>query len=65
MRHDRDVMLMNLRISLGIFLLLEAEFGHINLLVTKDLNGLSNGVFLVRVSQWEFKMFANALIIRE
>ena len=65
MWHDRDVVLMNPRISLDIFLLLEPEFGHINLLVTKDLNGLSNGVFLVGVSQWEFKMFANALIIRE
>lgn len=65
MWHDRDVVLMNPRISLDIFLLLEPEFGHINLLVTKDLNGLSNEVFLVRVSQWEFKVFANALIVRE
>ncbi|OAK93952.1 hypothetical protein IQ06DRAFT_235221 [Phaeosphaeriaceae sp. SRC1lsM3a] len=63
--HDRDVILMNPHISLDVFLPPEPEFGHVNLLVTRDRNGLNNGVFFVRVSEWSLKMFASALSVRE
>lgn len=63
--HDRDTVLMNPQIPLDIFVPPEENFAHINLLVTKDRNGLNNGVFMVRVSQWAMKMFASALSIRE
>lgn len=63
--HDRDVILMNPHIPLGAFLPPEEDFGHVNLLVTRDRNGLNNGVFFVRVGEWSLKMFASALSIRE
>ncbi|CAI6341079.1 unnamed protein product [Periconia digitata] len=65
MWHDRDTVLMNPQIPLDIFVPPEANFSHINLLVTKDRNGLNNGVFMIRVGQWAMKLFASALSIRE
>lgn len=62
--HDRDTLLMNPRIPLGIFLPPLGLEG-VNLVVTNDRNGLNNGVFFVRVSEWSFKMFASALSLRE
>jgi hypothetical protein len=55
--HDRDTIVMNPHIPLDAFLPPEPEFAHINLLVTKDRNGLNNGVFFVRVSEWGLKMY--------
>ncbi|ORX96856.1 hypothetical protein BCR34DRAFT_607508 [Clohesyomyces aquaticus] len=63
--HDRDTVLMNPQIPLDIFLPPEPQFSNIHLLVTNDRHGLNNGVFLIRVSQWAFKLFASALSIRE
>ncbi|KAF1919333.1 hypothetical protein BDU57DRAFT_426411, partial [Ampelomyces quisqualis] len=63
--HDRDTVVMNSNIPLSMFLPPESDFGHINLIVTRDRNGLNNGVFFVRVSQWALKMFASTLSIRE
>jgi hypothetical protein len=63
--HDRDTILMIPNIPLEIFLPPEANFSYINLLLTRDKNGMNNGVFLVKVNHWDFKMFANALSIRE
>jgi hypothetical protein len=63
--HDRDTIVMNPNIPLDIFLPPEPEFAHVNILVTKDRNGLNNGVFFVRVNQWALKMFASALSIKE
>ncbi|KAF2652599.1 glycosyltransferase family 34 protein [Lophiostoma macrostomum CBS 122681] len=63
--HDRDTVLMNPQIPLDIFVPPEPEFNNIHMLVTKDRNGLNNGVFMMRVSQWSFKLFASALSIRE
>lgn len=64
--HDRDTILVNPQIPLNIFVPPEEKgFGHVNLLVTKDRNGLNNGVFMVRVGQWAVKMFASVLSIRE
>ncbi|KAF2714387.1 glycosyltransferase family 34 protein [Pleomassaria siparia CBS 279.74] len=65
MWHDRDVILMNPQLPLAIFVPPEPDFGHVHMLVTNDSNGLNNGVFLCRVSQWSFKLFASALSIRE
>jgi hypothetical protein len=61
---DRDTILMNPRIPLSVFLPPKG-FEHINLLVTRDRNGLNNGVFFVRVHASSFKLFASALSIRE
>lgn len=63
--HDRDTVLMNPQLPLDIFVPPEPEFSHIHLIVTNDRNGLNNGVFMVRVNQWAFKLFASALSIRE
>ena len=63
--HDRDTILMNPQVPLDIFLPPSPEFDHIQLLVTNDRNGLNNGVFMVRVGQWAFKMLASALSVRE
>ena len=63
--HDRDTILMNPNVPLEMFLPPEPEFGHVNLLVTSDKNGLNNGVFLVRINQWALKLLASALSIRE
>ena len=65
MWHDRDTVLMNPQIPLDIFVPPEPQFSNIHLVVTNDRNGLNNGVFMVRVSQWAFKLFASALSIRE
>ncbi|KAF2251778.1 glycosyltransferase family 34 protein [Trematosphaeria pertusa] len=65
MWHDRDTVLMNPQIPLDIFVPPEPDFSHIHMLVTNDRNGLNNGVFMVRVGQWAFKLFASALSIRE
>ena len=65
MWHDRDTVLMNPQIPLEIFIPPEPEFSNIHLLVTNDRNGLNNGVFIARVNQWVFKLFASALSIRE
>ncbi|PSN60102.1 hypothetical protein BS50DRAFT_507207 [Corynespora cassiicola Philippines] len=65
MWHDRDTVLMNPQIPLDIFVPPESQFSNIHLVVTNDRNGLNNGVFMVRVSQWAFKLFASALSIRE
>lgn len=59
---------MNPNVPLDVFLPSEGPdggFGHINLLVTRDRNGLNNGVFFIRVSDWSIKMFASALSVRE
>lgn len=36
----------------------------VNLLVTNDYNGLNNGVFIVRVSEWAVKLFTCVLAFR-
>jgi hypothetical protein len=62
--HDRDTVLMNPQIPLHIFVPPKG-FDHIELVVTRDKNGLNNGVFVVKIGQWAFKMFASALSMRE
>ncbi|KAF2023542.1 hypothetical protein EK21DRAFT_118663 [Setomelanomma holmii] len=45
---DRDTIIMNPDIALGVFLTPEPAFAHINLISTRDRNGLNNGVFFAR-----------------
>lgn len=52
------------KIPLSIFLP-PRGFEHVNLVVAKDRNGLTNGVFFFKVGQWSTKMFASALSVRE
>ncbi|RDW65214.1 hypothetical protein BP5796_09906 [Coleophoma crateriformis] len=55
---DADLVLMNPNIPLDIFLPPEPEFKHIDVLVTKDVNGLNNGVFAVRVNANAARLFS-------
>ncbi|KAF2202345.1 hypothetical protein GQ43DRAFT_392364 [Delitschia confertaspora ATCC 74209] len=63
--HDRDTVIMNPQIPLDIFLPPEDKFPDINLICNNDRNGLNNGVFLLRISDWSFKLFAAALSLHE
>ncbi|KAJ9498896.1 hypothetical protein LTR99_005022 [Exophiala xenobiotica] len=49
---DGDIVLMNPKIPLEIFLPPEDKWGHIHALVTNDHRGLNNGVFFLRVHEW-------------
>lgn len=60
---DADTMILNRRIPLETFLP-PPEMSHVHLIVTKDWNGLNNGVFYLRVSQWNIEMLAAALAYR-
>ncbi|KAF3928596.1 hypothetical protein AA313_de0202730 [Arthrobotrys entomopaga] len=58
--HDADLVLMNSQIPLETFLP-PAEFSHINMIVTNDLNGLNNGVFFIRVHEWCITILAASM----
>jgi hypothetical protein len=49
---DVDILLMNPKIPLEIFLPPPATYPSINCLVTDDHRGLNNGVFFLRVDHW-------------
>lgn len=57
---DADTVVMNPLIPLSLFLppAEDEEFGDVNFLVTKDDNGLNNGVFFVRVSASSVELFS-------
>lgn len=60
--HDADVVLLNHLIPLESFLPPDGDrWAHVNLIVTNDLGGLNDGVFLVRVCEWSVRLFAAAL----
>ncbi|KAI2482339.1 galactosyl transferase GMA12-MNN10 family protein [Pyrenophora tritici-repentis] len=63
--HDRDTILTNPNIPFSIFLPPEQKFSYVNLVVTKDRNGLNNGVFLIRVNEWSVRFLAACLSLRE
>ncbi|RMZ69818.1 galactosyl transferase GMA12 MNN10 family [Pyrenophora seminiperda CCB06] len=64
--HDRDTILTNPNVPLDIFLPPpNSKFSHVNLVVTKDRNGLNNGVFFIRVNEWSVRFFAACLSLRE
>lgn len=48
MWHDRDVVLMNPAIPLNVFLPPEEGYGHVNIVIAKDRNGLNNRVFFCK-----------------
>lgn len=49
---DGDIVLMNPKIPLEIFLPPDDDWNHIHALVTNDHRGLNNGVFFLRVHEW-------------
>eukprot|EP01102_Stenamoeba_stenopodia_P020065 TRINITY_DN7706_c0_g1_i2.p1 TRINITY_DN7706_c0_g1~~TRINITY_DN7706_c0_g1_i2.p1 ORF type:complete len:351 (-),score=70.20 TRINITY_DN7706_c0_g1_i2:41-1093(-) len=55
---DTDTMIMNPRISLDEILSdslkTEAEWKDVNLIISKDWNGINAGVFLIRNSSWSY-----------
>ncbi|KAK5014422.1 hypothetical protein LTR60_003366, partial [Cryomyces antarcticus] len=62
---DRDIVIMNPKIPLEIFLPPEPDFSHIHLLVTNDQNGLNNGAFAIKVNDWSVKLLAFILALRK
>jgi hypothetical protein len=49
---DVDILIMNYKVPLEIFLPPKALYPDIHCLVTDDHNGLNNGVFFLRVNDW-------------
>lgn len=63
--HDADTLLMNDLVPLEMFVPPpEHEWAHVNLLITNDMQGLNDGVFLVRVCEWSVYFFAAGLSYR-
>ncbi|TKX23058.1 galactosyl transferase-like protein 2 [Elsinoe australis] len=62
---DSDVTLMNPNIPLEAFLPPRKAWSHINLVCTNDHNGLSNGVFFLRVHPWAVDLFTTILSIKK
>ena len=60
---DADTVIMNKLIPLETFLPPE-ERNDVNLLYTKDWNGLNNGVFALRVSTWSLEFLSSILAYR-
>lgn len=58
---DGDIVLMNPKIPLEIFLPPEDGWSHIHALVTNDHRGLNNGVFFLRVHEWSVWMMTACL----
>lgn len=52
---------MNPNIPLDIFIPPQPEFDYVNMLVSNDVNGLNNGVFLIRVNEWAVKLLSAIL----
>ncbi|KAK4981281.1 hypothetical protein LTR66_010120 [Elasticomyces elasticus] len=59
--HDADLVLMNSKIPLDVFLPPEPEWSHIHLLCSNDLNGINAGVFFLRVHEWSAWFLAAVL----
>ncbi|KAK4985235.1 hypothetical protein LTR50_006083 [Elasticomyces elasticus] len=59
--HDADLVLMNSKILLDVFLPPEPEWAHIHLLCSNDLNGINAGVFFLRVHEWSAWFLAATL----
>ncbi|KAL2840618.1 hypothetical protein BJX68DRAFT_271567 [Aspergillus pseudodeflectus] len=57
---DADTIVMNPNIPLEIFLP-PPQLSHIHLLLTKDWNGLNNGVFPIRVHPWSVELLTAAI----
>jgi lipopolysaccharide biosynthesis glycosyltransferase len=60
---DCDSVLLNPKLGLANFLP-PTGFDDVNILVTKDHNGLNNGIFFIRVSAWAVEVMAANLAYR-
>lgn len=60
---DADTMILNRLIPLETFLP-PPELSSVHVIVTKDWNGLNNGVFYLRISDWSIELLAAALAYR-
>lgn len=60
---DADTMILNRQIPLETFLP-PADMPHIHFVMTKDWNGLNDGVFYLRVSSWSVELLAATLAYR-
>ena len=64
--HDADILLMNDLIPLEAFLPPPTpQWTHVNLLAVNDLQGLNDGVFLLRVCEWSVYFLAAGLSFRQ
>ncbi|SMQ51251.1 unnamed protein product [Zymoseptoria tritici ST99CH_3D7] len=61
---DADTVIMNKQIPLEVFLPPLSFHKEVNLLYTKDWNGLNNGVFFLRVSPWAMEFLSSILAYR-
>jgi hypothetical protein len=55
------VVIMNPQISLDIFIPPSPKFDHVNVVYTRDHNGLNNGVFLIKVNVWSVRLLSGVL----
>ncbi|KAJ5913802.1 galactosyl transferase GMA12/MNN10 family protein [Penicillium tannophilum] len=58
--HDSDTVLMNPNMPLEVFLPPD-HFGDVHMLLSKDWNGMNNGVFFVRVHEWSVNLLSAAI----
>lgn len=61
---DADTILLNPQIPLEIFLPPSPDFDDVNIVLTEDHQGLNNGVFPVRVTQWSVDLFTAIVAYR-
>lgn len=61
---DGDVVIMNPKIPLEIFLPPDENWSHIHAVVTNDHRGLNNGVFFLRVHEWSVWLMSACLNTR-
>ncbi|PNS21452.1 serine/threonine-protein phosphatase PP-Z [Sphaceloma murrayae] len=61
---DADTILLNPHVPIETFLPPSPEFDDVNALLTRDWNGLNNGVFPLRVCQWSVDLFAAIVSFR-
>ncbi|KAK4983370.1 hypothetical protein LTR50_007270 [Elasticomyces elasticus] len=61
---DGDTIMLNPYIPIETFLPPSPEFDDIHLLVSNDWNGLNNGVFPIRVTQWSVELFSAIVAFR-
>jgi len=61
---DSDTVLLNPKVRIETFLPPSPEFDDVHLVISRDWNGLNNGVFPVRVNQWAVELFAAIVAFR-
>lgn len=61
---DADTIIINPYVQIEVFLPPAGEWDDVHMLVTKDWNGLNNGVFPLRVCQWSVEFLSAILAYR-